>query len=1069
MPAAHTADARRPVSTMNDDPRLDAFLAPDAPEVFHPVAYRNDVWRPDPFDVEAIHAEAREAFEHLVRRAATPPGLPSGRILLVLGEAGCGKTHLMRAFRNRAHSAGLGYCGYMQMTASVDDYGRYLLGNLIDSLDQPYDEPRGGTTGLMRLSTAMADSAGAAGGGGLVARLRDDELAPDELTDLVDDVADRVVADERFDRVDFDLVRAMLYLQRDDPRVRGRVLKYLRCEGLTAADRRVLGGLEPRTYDGAPLRLAEKLGGLMRAVDSAALVLCVDQLEDIYNMEEAPRRFRRATATFCELVNRVPSSVVVVACLEDFYQRMRGDLARPVLDRLENAPAPVRLVGNRTADEARALVAQRLACLFDSAGAGPRDDDPTFPIPAAALEGLAGQRSRDVLAWCHEYRERCARAGALLDPGAAPAPAPARPAPAGAEPVTGLERLWNDFAASRTWDVPADDAGQLALLAWAVGACSDEVATGHRFAAEVDDPAADDVPTAGVTCEGADGSVERLVVGLCNRSAQGGGLGKQIAALARRGSAAAPAVVPVAVRSTEFPRNPKTQVANQLGRFLTAGGRRAVVEDADWRAMLALRAFRADHGSDPAFAAWLRRERPLSQRNALRAVLNLDRPPAPAAAARRPAAAPAGAGGSSSSDPDAGPLVVGASADRAAAAVALEVGELVRHAAFLGATGSGKTTLALNVVEQLLLRDVPAVLIDRKGDLCGYAAAGAWPAPDDPDAAARADRLRRRVDVALYTPGNPAGRPLSIALAPEGLGRLPTADRERVARYAAAALGGMMNYGNRGNDLSRLAVLARAIELLALERPGEPVGLEPLTACIHEKDPALVNAVGLLDTKLFDRLVQDLETLRLTRGPLLTASGERLDPEALLGLGRHARPGRTRLSVVSTKFLGGAADVQFWVSQFLVAMARWAGRSPSPALQAVVLFDEADLYLPAQRQPPAKEPMEDLLRRARAAGLGLLLATQSPGDFDYRCRDQIRSWFVGRVKEPTALAKMKPMLAECRVDVASKLPGQGPGAFHLLRDGTAVGLRAGLNALPPVQLPEDRILELARGTLATAP
>ena len=41
-----------------------------------------------------------------------------------------------------------------------------------------------------------------------------------------------------------------------------------------------------------------------------------------------------------------------------------------------------------------------------------------------------------------------------------------------------------------------------------------------------------------------------------------------------------------------------------------------------------------------------------------------------------------------------------------------------RHAAVLGGSGSGKTTLALSLIEQLLLKGIPAVLIDRKGDLC---------------------------------------------------------------------------------------------------------------------------------------------------------------------------------------------------------------------------------------------------------------------------------------------------------------------------------------------------------------
>src|ERR1700739_1975648 len=80
------------------DPRIAAFCAPERPEVFHAVAYRNDIWKEDPFDVETIHEEARTTFERLVNRAAQPSGTAGGRILLLEGEAGSGKTHLLRAF-----------------------------------------------------------------------------------------------------------------------------------------------------------------------------------------------------------------------------------------------------------------------------------------------------------------------------------------------------------------------------------------------------------------------------------------------------------------------------------------------------------------------------------------------------------------------------------------------------------------------------------------------------------------------------------------------------------------------------------------------------------------------------------------------------------------------------------------------------------------------------------------------------------------------------------------------------------------------------------------------------------
>ena len=130
--------------------------------------------------------------------------------------------------------------------------------------------------------------------------------------------------------------------------------------------------------------------------------------------------------------------------------------------------------------------------------------------------------------------------------------------------------------------------------------------------------------------------------------------------------------------------------------------------------------------------------------------------------------------------------------------MALDPSELTRHAAFLGAPGSGKTTLALGLVEQLLLQGIPAILVDRKGDLCSYARPGMGLRDGlDGPLAGRADRLRKEVEVALYTPRRSDGRPLSIAAAPAGLGALPTHERQQAARFAATALAGMMNYGAR--------------------------------------------------------------------------------------------------------------------------------------------------------------------------------------------------------------------------------------------------------------------------------
>src|SRR4051812_4914432 len=111
------------------DALLEVFLSNVKKDVFHSVEHRHQIWREDPYDVESVHEAARMQFQRLLTRTTTPPGLQAGRILLMLGKAGSGKTHLVRAFRNHVHVNGLGFVGYMQMTTAISSYSRYLVNN----------------------------------------------------------------------------------------------------------------------------------------------------------------------------------------------------------------------------------------------------------------------------------------------------------------------------------------------------------------------------------------------------------------------------------------------------------------------------------------------------------------------------------------------------------------------------------------------------------------------------------------------------------------------------------------------------------------------------------------------------------------------------------------------------------------------------------------------------------------------------------------------------------------------------------------------------------------------------
>ena len=61
-----------PQVTVN--PRVAAFCSPEGPEVFSGIVHGNQVWTPDPFDIETVHPEARSAFYRLLDRAGNLRG-----------------------------------------------------------------------------------------------------------------------------------------------------------------------------------------------------------------------------------------------------------------------------------------------------------------------------------------------------------------------------------------------------------------------------------------------------------------------------------------------------------------------------------------------------------------------------------------------------------------------------------------------------------------------------------------------------------------------------------------------------------------------------------------------------------------------------------------------------------------------------------------------------------------------------------------------------------------------------------------------------------------------------------
>ena len=365
------------------------------------ITWEDDIWRADPVDVAEVHAKARRKFNDLLTGIISGKGPGTqDRILLFHGQSGAGKTHLLRALRTNAHRAGTAYFGYAQMTPDVANYADYYLRRLVHSLEKTYDPDSSGETALARLTGRLV--ADAAVDAKDLQNLREASLDEAKLAKLVLKIADDIVASPKYaaQELDINVVRAMLYLERRDPRIDQRIRQYLHGRPLTELAHQAVAALDPNDGEDRAFEIIAALGALMWTVDRAALVFCVDQVEDLRFFSDAEERFQRAVRDLIQIANRVPNAILIISCLEDFYGQVRGVLAQSYIDRIEKA-GPVALLESRTPEEAKLIIAKRLAHLAATGDNKSGYSDPSAYFGPQFYEEFAGLSTRRLLEHAH--------------------------------------------------------------------------------------------------------------------------------------------------------------------------------------------------------------------------------------------------------------------------------------------------------------------------------------------------------------------------------------------------------------------------------------------------------------------------------------------------------------------------------------------------------------------------------------------------------------------------------------------------------------------------------------------
>ncbi|MCA9107391.1 MAG: ATP-binding protein [Planctomycetales bacterium] len=359
--------------------------------------------------------------------------------------------------------------------------------------------------------------------------------------------------------------------------------------------------------------------------------------------------------------------------------------------------------------------------------------------------------------------------------------------------------------------------------------------------------------------------------------------------------------------------------------------------------------------------------------------------------------------------------------------------DLCTHAVVVGMTGSGKTGLCLDLIEEAAIDGIPTIAIDPKGDIGNLLLTFPNLAPEDfrpwidegvarreglaPEAYAekiagvwknglakwgqtpdRIQRLRDAVEMRIYTPASSAGYPLTILRSLDAPSPEAREDQELLRERIASTASGLLALLDIDADPinSREHILVSNL-LQAAWSQGQSLSLADLFRGI--RTPGF-DRVGIMDLESFysekDRMELALRLNNLMASPSFAGwlEGEPLNVHRLL----YTPAGKPRIAIISIAHLSDK-ERMFLVTLLLNEILSWVRTQPgTSSLRALLYMDEVFGFFPPTATPPSKRPMLTLLKQARAYGLGVVLATQNPVDLDYKGLSNTGTWFIGRLQ-----------------------------------------------------------------------
>ncbi|MCP9797432.1 helicase HerA domain-containing protein [Cyanobium sp. Lug-B] len=1086
---------------------------------FEWAVHLRSVWTDIGYDIPSIHGDERAVIFSRINTLMRSLDARSPLGLVIRGNAGAGKTHLLSAIRQHVLSRAQIFI-LVDMT-DVREFWETVNQGFLSSLEQVTP------TGHTQLALALRGLLRCVNVPFTLNQLSDCSH-PSWLSNLSALFRGLSHLDKASTRKFSDVLRASLLLGSDEFEVSAMAYNWLLGIPLEETDFRRFGFSRPCSTSMEAVEGISWLIGL-----SHCTVLALDQLDSIVTQHslvssmENPSSDEQKLSTsivegiaggFSALRDKTFRTLSIVTCIEKTWDQIASVTQSSYKDRFESSS--IFLANVYDSDSTSGMVANRLRAAYQNYGIEPPYS--SWPFSAEFFRGAKGMLPRELLKQCDRHRQKCLENGRITE-----LVSPERALPS-AHPYHPFDQDYAElFPACISPDIndeSQEDSDVASLLQFAI----------NCLALELHD---DDIDYE-VDTQFTGGSRTRPLHARIRQILHSkGGLERHLSlrVLLRSNARAYNNRMQLAMgaagigrglnhrqllifRNFPPPAGPSSQ--NLTQQFHAAGGEFLSIPVEDLSRLEALRRLNESNPVD--FDLWQSQRRPVSQLAFLRTAVawltnhgeqpslsspqsqgldttNVPHPegwttgranqlpiPSPGSAwpSGKPSSASLGPYGeatwhSASTAPvPAGIDVVEVGVAHEAGAripvgvrlignldgpsTFLDLGDLGRHTVILAGSGSGKTVLIRRLVEEAALQGIPSIVIDGANDLARLGdrwdrLPAAWGSGDEQ----KAEAYHSKSDVVLWTPGRESGNPLQLSPLPNFAAIEDLEELDQATDMARDALQDVAAQGNSQAALLKRGILKAALNHFASLVPGGDLG--DFIGFLRDLPPEACDGIATANKRAQE--MAGVLWAEVQNNPLLRQSGHILDPAILLGT--ESSCSKTRVSVINLCGLQGLSAQRQFLNQLFMSLFVWIKKNPPPPqipLRGLLVLDEAKDFVPSRESTACKSSFNRLVAQARKYGLGIVVATQAPKSIDHNVIANCTTQFFGKANSPAAIAVVGEAVSQRggNPDEVSRLK---TGQFYISSEGinppAKIRTPLCLSFHPPSPLSEEEVIQRA--------